>query len=381
MSGTLWRALAHDLRSRCSSDPGPLPDPHPAEPQRHVHQDQLRVLGRLQRQSMRAGHYPRVARGDVVVVEPAGTIDQVQVSTPVVGQDEVEAAPGPQPRHQHPGILRQVQSILTGRAHDLQPPVAAVGRLVLSLLDTGDQAGVAGQVPAPRGRRLDRLRRSAYTKAVTMRASERAYATLLEEIQDGSLAPGAVLAEVEQAARLGVSRTPLREALGRLIADGLVVQQSPRVTVVAPIDADDIRALFEARRALEETAARLAARRGDSDGFRDLAAAFAAAASDLDRPEGLDAYYALIARFDAAVDAAIANDYLAASLRTVRTHLVRVRRMARDNPARLAASVAEHRLIAEAIADGDAELAAHATHVHLHNALTSILGTLSEGRR
>jgi len=214
-----------------------------------------------------------------------------------------------------------------------------------------------------------------------MRASERAYATLLEEIQDGSLAPGAVLAEVEQAARLGVSRTPLREALGRLIADGLVVQQSPRVTVVAPIDADDIRALFEARRALEETAARLAARRGDSDGFRDLAAAFAAAASDLDRPEGLDAYYALIARFDAAVDAAIANDYLAASLRTVRTHLVRVRRMARDNPARLAASVAEHRLIAEAIADGDAELAAHATHVHLHNALTSILGTLSEGRR
>ena len=57
-----------------------------------------------------------------------------------------------------------------------------------------------------------------------MRASDRAYASLLEEIQSGILRPGAVLGEVEQAARLGVSRTPLREALGRLAADGLVAQ-------------------------------------------------------------------------------------------------------------------------------------------------------------
>jgi DNA-binding GntR family transcriptional regulator len=77
-----------------------------------------------------------------------------------------------------------------------------------------------------------------------MRASDRAYATLLEQIQSGALAPGSVLGEVEQAARLGVSRTPLREALSRLAADGLVVQQSPRVTVVTDVDVDEIRALF-----------------------------------------------------------------------------------------------------------------------------------------
>ena len=69
-----------------------------------------------------------------------------------------------------------------------------------------------------------------------MRASDRAYATLLEEIQSGVLAPGTVLGEVEQSGRLGVSRTPLREALSRLASDGLVVQASPRVTVVSPID-------------------------------------------------------------------------------------------------------------------------------------------------
>ena len=97
-------------------------------------------------------------------------------------------------------------------------------------------------------------------------------------------------------------------------------------------------------------------------------------------PDGLDAYYALIRRFDEALDASVANDYLTAALRTVRTHLVRVRRLARDNPDRLAASVAEHRLIASAIAARDADLAAHATHVHLHNALTNILESLTEGR-
>lgn len=205
-----------------------------------------------------------------------------------------------------------------------------------------------------------------------MRASDRAYRALLEEIQSGALRPGSVLAEVEQAARLGVSRTPLREALGRLAADGLVAQASPRVTVVTDIDVGDIRELFEVRRALEETAARLAAVRGDAGAFAALADEFAR----VEPAAEADAYYGLIARFDDALDAAVANDYLTGALRNVRTHLVRVRRLARDNPARLAASALEHRLIASAIAARDADLAAHATHVHLHDALVSILDSL-----
>ena len=210
-------------------------------------------------------------------------------------------------------------------------------------------------------------------------ASERAYATLLDEIQSGTLPAGSVLGEVEQAARLGVSRTPLREALRRLASDGLVVQQSPRVTVVADLDASDIRALFEMRRALEETSARIAARRGDAELFAALAQEFAQV--ELDAPAGREDYYALIARFDAALDGAVANDYIASALRTVRTHLVRVRRMAKDKPARLAASAAEHRTIAEALAARDGALAAPATHVLLHNALAGILESLPHGDR
>jgi DNA-binding GntR family transcriptional regulator len=191
-----------------------------------------------------------------------------------------------------------------------------------------------------------------------MRASDRAYATLLDGIQSGEMPPGSVVGEVEQAERLGVSRTPMREAIGRLVADGLVRQQSPRVLVVSGFDADDIRELFEARRALEETAARIAAERGDRQLFAALAAAFDGA-----HPEtgdvAADEYYALISRFDAAVDAAVDNTYLTSALRTIRTHLVRARRLAR----------------------GDAELAAHATHVHLHNALASILSSIADSGR
>ncbi|MGO1885423.1 MAG: GntR family transcriptional regulator, partial [Citricoccus sp.] len=54
--------------------------------------------------------------------------------------------------------------------------------------------------------------------AVVVRASERAYQTLRREIIDGHLRPGSLLGEVEQSERLGLSRTPWREAIGRLVA-------------------------------------------------------------------------------------------------------------------------------------------------------------------
>ena len=208
-----------------------------------------------------------------------------------------------------------------------------------------------------------------------IRASERAYATLLDEIQSGELPPGTVIGEVSQAERLGVSRTPMREAIGRLIADGLLRQQSARTIVVTGFDSTDIRALFETRRALEEASARLAATRGDRASFASLANDFAAAhlgQSDI----AVDDYYALIARFDHSIDAAVDNAYLVSALRTIRTHLARARRLSRDNHARLTASASEHALIASAIAEGDADLAAGATRVHLHNALTSILSSI-----
>ena len=214
-----------------------------------------------------------------------------------------------------------------------------------------------------------------------MRASERAYGVLRDEIVRWQLPPGTVLAEVELAQRLDMSRTPVREALARLSADGLVVAIGGRGLEVASMDADDIAALYELRQALESQAARLAARRGDPAAFGAIAAAFEGMLAELDRDDVADprrdAYYALVARFDDAIDRAVDNDYLVNALDGIRTHLARVRRAAQDNPARLVAAATEHRTIAAAIAERDGDLAAHATHVHLHNALTGILDSLT----
>jgi DNA-binding GntR family transcriptional regulator len=211
-----------------------------------------------------------------------------------------------------------------------------------------------------------------------MRASDKAYRHLLDEIVDGTLAPGAVLAEVEQSTRLGVSRTPLREALSRLSADGLVASQPGRGVIVTEVSFADITELYEVREGLEEQAARLAAQRRDPAVFKKIAQQFIAAPGLIESGEqGIKLYYDLNAKFDDAVDDAVNNAYLVVALQSVRMHLSRIRRMARHDPERLRDSAKETLLILEAIIDGDAALAAHATHVHLHNSLTSIKAAVS----
>ena len=219
-------------------------------------------------------------------------------------------------------------------------------------------------------------------------AADRAVDTLRAEIVNGLLPPGASLTETEQAARLGISRTPVREAFARLIADGLVIERGPRTLVVSDIDADEVVALFDLRRALDEQAARLAAQRADveqRERFTILAQRFAdapaAIAALISVDPARDGYYGLVAEFDAALDDSLhSSPYLAAAIASTRVHLARVRRLARDDDARLIASAAEHGAIARAIADGDPERAAAATRLHLHEALQSIRDHLTSAR-
>jgi DNA-binding GntR family transcriptional regulator len=209
---------------------------------------------------------------------------------------------------------------------------------------------------------------------LAIKASERAYASLRDDIMQWRLAPGTVLAEVEQSERLGVSRTPLREALAKLAADGLVAAQGGRGLVVTAVSVENIGQLFEFRQVLEQQSARFAALRRDAHVFARLGDEFRAAPALLLNGDHRE-YYDLVSRFDAAVDDAAQNPYLVAALRSLRPHLVRIRRVAQDDPARLRAAAGEHLLIVEAIIDGDAELAASATHVHLHRSLRNILAS------
>ena len=209
-----------------------------------------------------------------------------------------------------------------------------------------------------------------------MRASDRAYAALRDDIVEWRLLPGTLLAEVEQSGRLGVSRTPLREALGRLTAEGLTTAAGGRGVVVTDISLEDIDELFELRETLEGRAAALAAERGDPEKFGQLHGELLAAPELIrgDDPARHD-YYALVARLDAAIDGAIANSYLAQAMGSLRVHLVRIRRLAADDAARLTAAAAEHAAIAEAIALRNPRLAEAATTVHLHRSLSHVKAT------
>lgn len=209
-----------------------------------------------------------------------------------------------------------------------------------------------------------------------MRASDKAYVALRDDIIEWRLAPGTVLAEVEQSERLGVSRTPLREALSRLTAEGLTAAAGGRGVVVTDISLEDIDELFELRGTLEGKAAALAAERGDRVTFEQLQRELLQAPELVRGPNpALHDYYELVGRLDTAIDAAISNSYLAQAMRSLRVHLVRVRRLAADDAGRLTAAAAEHAAIAEAIAAGNPRLAEAATTIHLHRSLSHVKAT------
>ena len=209
-----------------------------------------------------------------------------------------------------------------------------------------------------------------------MRAGDRAYSLLRSDIVEWRLSPGDLLAEVEQSARLGVSRTPLREALARLVAEGLAAPHAGRGVVVSAISLEAVTDLFEVRLPLECAAVRQAASRGDRDVFADIAGEFARAGRLIEDDDGgQDAYYALVARLDQCIDDAAANRFLLQAQKPIRTHLARVRRLARDNPPRLLASAREHEQIALALAAGNADLAEASMRVHLHHSLQHLLAS------
>src|SRR3954471_22066029 len=99
---------------------------------------------------------------------------------------------------------------------------------------------------------------------------ERVHSFLREEILANRLEPGAELQEVALWARLGVSRGPIREAIGRLAAEGLVTVRPRRGAVVRSLSKDEFLELYEVREALEVRAVMLAVPRLQPTDFADL---------------------------------------------------------------------------------------------------------------
>ena len=99
---------------------------------------------------------------------------------------------------------------------------------------------------------------------------QRVHERLREQILSGKLEPGAELAEVALSEQLGVSRGPIREALGRLASEGLVTVRPRRGAVVRSLSKEEFLELYQVREALEMMAVRLAVPRLRQEDFEEL---------------------------------------------------------------------------------------------------------------
>ncbi len=208
-----------------------------------------------------------------------------------------------------------------------------------------------------------------------------AYEKLRAMVLDLELPPGTPLAETELSAKLGVSRTPIREALGRLAREGLVRQYPGRGAFVSEISVPDIVELYQMREALESHAARLAAESVDDNARAELDQIIEELDNERERlAAGEEAsYYAVMAKMDAAIVRMARNARLAAALAEVWAQIRRARKVAAKVPMRLADTVDEHVAIVKAIRDGDPDRAAEETRRHVRRSLAAVTRSLVDG--
>jgi DNA-binding GntR family transcriptional regulator len=194
-------------------------------------------------------------------------------------------------------------------------------------------------------------------------ARETVYTTLRERIVDGDLHPGQRLVERDLAAELRVSRVPVREALGRLAAERLVVLVPRQGVLVSPFAPQDVSDFFDVRESLEVLAARLAAARIDDAGRARLEAALAWA-DEATRVGEARAIALANAGFHTTVVELSGNALLIDMMRPLEARLRWLFRLTHYDPEQ---QCAEHRDLCAAVAAGDEDGAAAQALRHIRS--------------
>ena len=208
---------------------------------------------------------------------------------------------------------------------------------------------------------------------------ERLSSEIAEAIVAGELSPGSRLDEQALAARFGVSRTPVREALRQLGTTGLVEVRPRRGAVVAQASGAQLAELFVAMGEIEATCARLAAHSMTPIERRRLAA-LNDAMRDLAEAGDTPGFSQANTSFHGAIYAGAHNAILADFALGLRRRLQPYRQAQFRLPGRLARSHAEHTVVVEAIVHGRAE-EAHAAMLHHVNLVETSLEDLVTSRR
>jgi DNA-binding GntR family transcriptional regulator len=203
-----------------------------------------------------------------------------------------------------------------------------------------------------------------------------AYGQIVRDIRAGRLSPGDRLIETELAARFGMSRTPVREAIRRLEADGLVVHLPRLGATIRTLDHSEISELYETRAILESSAARLAARAASAIELDEIGAiqqAMAEATLNDDR-------YRLNQNFHAAIRDAARNRFLVQAVQAVQKTLLILGRSTMEDPYRAQAAIAEHADILTTLIARDGDAAERAMRLHIERAHAARLRQLRNAR-
>ena len=200
---------------------------------------------------------------------------------------------------------------------------------------------------------------------------------LMSAIMQGQLSPGERLLEVQLADEMGVSRTPVREAIRRLELEGLVVMVPRKGAYVAGLSINDVEEVYEIRTVLETLAVRLAAQRmqpADYAQLDELAEKMCATwqEGNVDNWVSLDAsFHELLYKFSR-------NERLVSMMSNIMEQLSRYRIISLANVEVRHNSLSEHQDLIEALKRHDSEAAAAAVEKHIENTKQSLVNMLKE---
>ena len=201
---------------------------------------------------------------------------------------------------------------------------------------------------------------------------------LRQRIVEGLIAPGAKLNERELSELLQVSRTPLREAIKMLAAEGLVELLPNRGAVVASLSEQDVADTFEVIAGLEGQSGELAAQRVTAPELAEIRALHYEMLAAFTRRD-LSTYYRLNAQIHALINAAARNPVLTQTWRNVNARLQALRFRSNFDEAKWQRAVKEHERMVELLAARDGR-ALHALLVqHLENKRDAVLELMRAG--
>lgn len=199
--------------------------------------------------------------------------------------------------------------------------------------------------------------------------------TLREAIISGHLKPGERMMEVQLAEEMGVSRTPVREAIRKLELEGFVVMIPRKGAYVAGISLKDIADVFEIRASLESLAAGLAAERITEEELERLERALVAVSTSAE-----DSTIAVLVEGDTGfhdiIYEASRNTRLVQIINNLQEQIQRFRTASLAMPGRMKIAIEEHKKIVEAIAERNVQLAQSLALEHIENAEHSMLEAL-----